>query len=149
MAAKKKSKANMNDTSKASIKSGQQRVEALKLRIAGLSYRKIAKEVGVSVGMAHRYVTEALEEIRHDISEKADELRTLELERMDSMLAAIWPLIIEAQGEDGPNLAAVDRILRIMERRSKLVGLDLLHDADERDDDAVPVQVIIKGKDAS
>ena len=48
--------------------------------------------------------------------EAADEVRALELARLDALLAALWP----QQGEP----AVVDRVLRIMERRAKLLGLD-------------------------
>jgi len=44
----------------------------------------------------------------------------LELERLDAMQAAIW--------DDAMNghLGAIDRVLKIMERRAKLLGLDQL-----------------------
>jgi hypothetical protein len=56
--------------------------------------------------------------LKRTIQEPADELRTLELSRLDDMLKAIAPHV--AAG----NLTAIDRALKIMERRAKLIGLD-------------------------
>jgi hypothetical protein len=51
-------------------------------------------------------------------AEPADELRTLELERLDAMLAAIWPSVQRG------HLASIDRALAIQERRARYLGLD-------------------------
>jgi hypothetical protein len=50
--------------------------------------------------------------------EQAQELRALEALRLDQMQAALWQ-----QATDG-DVRAIDRILRIMERRARLLGLD-------------------------
>jgi hypothetical protein len=51
-------------------------------------------------------------------AETVEQLRQLERDRLDTMLDAIWPRV--RAGE----LRVIDRALRIMERRSKLEGLD-------------------------
>lgn len=48
----------------------------------------------------------------------ADEVRTLELERLDKFLLALWDKI-----EQGDPIA-IDRGLKIMDRRAKYLGLD-------------------------
>jgi len=50
--------------------------------------------------------------------ETAEEIRRLELERLDAMLFAIGPEV--RKGSYG----AIDRALKIMERRARLLGLD-------------------------
>ena len=50
--------------------------------------------------------------------EEASKVRDLELQRLDALY-----LVAYAEVEDG-NIPAIDRCLRIMERRAKLLGLD-------------------------
>jgi len=90
--------------------------QALEYRKAGLSYAMIAERLGYKTADgAHKAVGTAL---RKTLQEPADDLRRLEVERLDRMLSAIWPQVV--QGNQG----GIDRALRIMERRAKLLGLD-------------------------
>jgi len=52
------------------------------------------------------------------IQERAKELLALELSRLDQMMQALWP-----KARRG-HLGAIDRVLRVMERRSRYLGLD-------------------------
>ncbi|GAA0402844.1 hypothetical protein GCM10009530_63520 [Microbispora corallina] len=112
--------------------------EACELRAQGLTYQQIADELGLSSkGQAYEAVQRALRDI---VQEPADEVRQLELLRLDElarrartvMLAkhlvvdkgtvVIWegaPLI-----DDAPVLQVIDRLLKIQERRARLLGLD-------------------------
>lgn len=54
--------------------------------------------------------------LKKTLQEPADEVRMLEVERLDSLLNGLW------QRRHVPEIT--DRILRIMERRAKLLGLD-------------------------
>lgn len=91
-------------------------LKALELRKAGISYARIAETLGYKDGSgAWRAVRAAL---KKTLQEPSDELRMLEIERLDAMLAAIWGSV--KQGQYG----AQDRALKIMERRAKLLGLD-------------------------
>ncbi|MGH3381352.1 MAG: helix-turn-helix domain-containing protein [Actinoallomurus sp.] len=111
--------------------------EAARLRGRGWTFQRIADELGVSKQTAYDAVQRALADT---LTEPAAEARTLELERLDSMHAAVLA-VLEAkhftvsQGkvvrlddepleDDAPVLQAVDRLLRIAERRAKLLGLD-------------------------
>ena len=94
------------------------RQQALEYRASGMSYRAIGEAMGINQSNAYRMVKAEVQQIREKTSEQADELRTIELQRMDAMLAGLWS---KATSGDG---AAVDRVLRIMERRAKLIGLD-------------------------
>lgn len=115
------------------------RVElAIAMRIRGCEWQEIAEACGLKGGRASAYnlVNGVLKEYQREAS---DELRNLELMRLDKLLDAIWPLATQQlalageDGEDGggkrkrgdgPSLWAVDRCLAIMERRAKLLGLD-------------------------
>jgi len=103
----------------------QKTADSLRLRIRGYSYRRIAEELGIGKTLAHKYVVQALVEIREQNSESAHELRTLELERLDVMQAKLSPL----GDADALDARTADTILRIMERRAKLIGLDAPIDA--------------------
>lgn len=96
----------------------EKRLRAFELRKQGHAYRSIGREIGVSVAMAFRYVNETLEELKSTALVEAEHLRNMELERLDGMLAGLWPA---ASSGDPQSVAAA---LRIGERRAKLLGLD-------------------------
>jgi len=91
-------------------------LKALELRKAGVSYQRIAETLGYKdASGAWRAVKSAL---KKTLQEPAAELRTLEIERLDAMLSAIWASV--KQGQYG----AIDRAIKIMERKAKLLGMD-------------------------
>jgi hypothetical protein len=90
--------------------------QALELHRTGVGYQAIADRLGYAgPSGAYKAVEAAL---RKTLQPPADELRTLELERLDLMHQALWPRAVAG------NLRAVDRVLSIMKRRSRLLGLD-------------------------
>lgn len=116
---------------------------AFELRAKKMSYRKIAEVIGVSVKSAFDYVDEYWKELDADTKETADKVRAQELETLDELEARWAPLALHEglnvskliEGPDGEvkhirledydaGLKAVDRLLKIQERRSKLLGMD-------------------------
>lgn len=91
---------------------------AFELRKAGLSYRRIADQLGYSHEMVRQDINGMLATITTDTVENAKELVSLELARLDDMTISLWP---EARQGDRK---AIDTVLRIMERRAKLLGFD-------------------------
>jgi hypothetical protein len=88
---------------------------AVELALLGRSYDSIALEVGyANRGNAWRTVQKALNE---RVVEGVDELRALELDRLDSLHEVVWP---KAMAGD---LAAASVILRIMDKRARLLSL--------------------------
>jgi hypothetical protein len=103
-------------TQQDAVKAVDRHLQALELRKAGISYARIAEALGFnSPQAAWKAVNSAL---KKTVQEPADELRTLEVERLDAAAAAIYPSV--KQGQYG----AIDRWIKIMERRAKLLGLD-------------------------
>ena len=98
--------------------------QALALRAEGLSYQKIGDRMGVARATAYKWVNRALDRLLERLPEEAARVRRLELERLDAMQRALWD---QAMGGD---VKAINTILRIMERRAKLLALD----APERQD---------------
>lgn len=103
-------------TSPRRIEAAEKRRRALQLRKAGATFDQIAEQVGYdNRGNACRAIQQELADLP---KEDAVELRDLELARLDSLLTAMWPKAMNGNGW------AVDRVLRIMERRARLAGLD-------------------------
>lgn len=90
--------------------------QAIQLRIAGAQFETIAETVGYAdAGSAWKAVMRTLQAA---VREPAKELIELEVKRLDSLFLVTFPMA--KQGIMG----AVDRCLRIMERRARLLGLD-------------------------
>jgi hypothetical protein len=105
-----------------SVNAHERQLMALDLRKAGMQYAAIAQQLNYrSAAGAFAAVRSAL---KRTLKEPADELRQLEVSRLDAMLAGLW---IKARKGDN---YAIDRVLRIMERRAKLLGLDKLPKVD-------------------
>lgn len=98
------------------LKIATRRAEALKLRTAGASYDTIAERLNYADGSnARRDIQAALKDV---IREPAQEVLTLELSRLDQMLLGLYRKAI------GGDVAAVDRVIRIMDRRAAYLGID-------------------------
>jgi len=126
------------------IVAAERQARALGLRKAGHGSATIARALGyASASGAHKAVDTALRAL---VAEPAAELRALELARLDELLAGLW-----AEARRG-NVAKVDRVLKIMQRRADLLGLDAPQRfslADARRDAATIAAEIGKGDDAA
>lgn len=91
------------------------RQEAFALRRQGQSFDTIAQHLGVSPKTVSIWVREAIRAIPE---EEAGDLRSLELSRLDAVLAPQMRLALAGDG------FATDRVLRIMERRARYLNLD-------------------------
>lgn len=116
--------------------------EACRLRAQNLTYQQIADQLGfASKGAAYDAVQRTL---RETVQEPAEELRQLELMQLDELARAARNVlegthyvvshgkVVRHDGgegeplvDDAPVLQAIDRLLKIQERRSKLLGLDI------------------------
>ena len=107
-----------NTTRPDAVRASVRRWEVLRLRLEGLSFRKIADRVGVDTAQAWHDLQTVLSELKEAAREDAEAVLAVELMRLDELTERCWPLV-----ESG-DMKAVDRLLRIMERRAKLLGLD-------------------------
>ena len=95
----------------------ERRRRALELRIQGLSFFEIAQKVGyASPSGAYRAVKTALDSA---VVDAADEFRKIHVARLEALLEGIW------NAARGGKLGAVDRVLKVLDREAKLLGLDL------------------------
>jgi hypothetical protein len=69
---------------------------------------------------AHKDVARELQHLREEINDDRRDILALELERLDDLLKGLWQEAVRKS----PDHAAVDRVLKILERRAKLLGLD-------------------------
>jgi hypothetical protein len=98
------------------IEATERQRKAIELRKSGVGFQKIADTLGYKDHTgAYRAVKAGL---KKTLQEPADELRAMEVERLDQMLLGLWPKATKG------DTWSVDRVLRIMERRAALLGLD-------------------------
>lgn len=101
----------------------ERQIRAFELRKAGQSYRTIAAQLGVSVRTAYDDIQDVTQQLNTQLREEAEQLRAIEVERLDTLLAALWGKATDESAKG--QTFAVDRVLSIMERRAKLLGLDM------------------------
>lgn len=115
---------NSKQTAEALIKSEQ----AVQLRAAGLSYESIAKQLGIPRSTAFDAVDRALNLKKNEVAKDAEGIRAAMLIQLDELHKRWWPaaLGLRKLGETidpPPDRFALDRVLKIMDRRMALVGL--------------------------
>lgn len=111
---KKRLKVVSSEESEAEMRRRDARV--YELRIQGNTFEQIASEVGYS-GPSGAW--QAHQRIKSEwIFESIEEARQLELMRLDELQVAVWDRAIKG------DLPAAHCVLKIMDRRAKLLGLD-------------------------
>jgi hypothetical protein len=130
----------------------ERREQAFALRRAGLSFSQIGVQLGVPKTTAYRDVVTLLQRLVKRQALAVEEYRRMELERLDDLeraarrvlttrhvavnngqvvripvegIPAGQPRQFEVMQDDGPILAAIDRLVRVAERRARLLGLDM------------------------
>ena len=100
------------------------RLEAVQLRVKGMTFEEIGKRQGTSAPTAMRDVHQELAEQAKRTEKSIAELRALELIRLEDRERRIRKRL-DALGEDLEDDERADRILdRIAKRRASLLGLD-------------------------
>lgn len=109
----------------------ERRRRALDLRKKGLTFVEIAREVGyTSPSGAYEAVRVALDS---DAGVTNEQIRKLQLARLETLLRVIW------DAAAGGEIRAVDRVLKVLDRVTKLTRLDL----HEQPDEPLPVKAYI------
>jgi acyl carrier protein phosphodiesterase len=91
---------------------------AFALRKAGLSYRDIGLELGVNHATVYKDVQVTIKQFLDEAREHHAQIMAIEAARLDDLQRVMWEKA--AMGDR----RAVDTVLKIMERRAKLLGLD-------------------------
>ena len=124
-------------------------VRIFKMRQAGVASQEIARRFGVSVAVVGRSVNRQLEKLNSEALLAYPEVLRMELERLDALQSAIWPMTqhLRVTLDDGtevsvePDMKAIQQVLSIMDRRSRLLGM-------EQQNVSVRVQGSTRGPDA-
>ncbi|MEW9521787.1 hypothetical protein [Streptomyces tubercidicus] len=112
----------------------ERRAKLIKLRRAGHDFDHIVKVLGYSSrGVASKDFVRAIQERRDEQAAEVSAYRQQENERLDELLAAVWdkatqpsPVFDKERNLVGEeiDLRAVETVLKLMDRRAKLNGLD-------------------------
>jgi len=105
------------------------------LKKAGVSSREIAKRFDMTTSAISKAIQRQLEKLNQESRLNYVEVLRMELERLDALQASIWPMTQNRKqaNPDGsevaiePDLKAVQQVLSVMDRRSKLLGMDRMN----------------------
>ena len=107
------------------VKRAQRRSEAIRLRLAGMSFEAIGKQLGITRPGAHKMVRLELEKQAEENKLNVEQLRALEIGRVNLIQQIAWKQIVDAQNANQePPADAQNRILKCVEIRSRLQGLE-------------------------
>lgn len=107
-------------------------VRIFKMRQAGITVSEIAKRFSMTTRAVTSAVRRQLEKMNTEALMAYPELLRLELERLDALQSAIWPMTQHRKQvmDDGseiqiePDLKAIQQVLSIMDRRARLLGME-------------------------
>lgn len=93
--------------------------KAVALRLAGLDFVNIAEQLGyTNRAAASMDVEKAISARIEDGTRSIDELREIELLRLDRLQAAAWAKALTGEHK------SIELVMKIIDRRCKLLGLD-------------------------
>lgn len=108
--------------SPATVRTRQRQIEAVQLRAQGQSYEQIAAQLGYKSRSAAFKAVRAVVE-RTD-SESKEELIRLHGERIQAGYRVVSELLTDPDTTPAVRLAAVDRLVRLLEREARMHGIN-------------------------
>jgi len=97
-------------------------MKAMALRLDGHSYKQIAEDLGYATeSAAYAAVRKIINTTKRDMS---DEMRAIETARIDEAMVIAWDIARNPKNAPLTKLAALDRVVKLQERRTKYYGLD-------------------------
>jgi len=128
------------------IKTAERRRFVLTLRKMGWTYAKISAAVlkkygdtavprGYDDRYAYKDVKRELDKLRTETGDDAEDIRDIEVLRLESMLEAIFPKALRG------DYRAIDRAIKISERLSKLLGIDAPSKQEHSGPGGTPIQI--------
>lgn len=104
--------------------SSQLEVDALDLRKQRFTFREIGQQLGCSESWAARLVKKRLADLDEHASETAEEIRKQEAESLDEHEKRLV-LMLEQSSDPDTCMKLTEKVIRVKERRAKLLGLDM------------------------
>jgi cyanate lyase len=96
----------------------------VQLRKIGWDYEEIAQKTGTTEVFCYRIVCDYVKKCKELTYEDAEMIRHLDLQRIETALRVMQYKILDSQTEPDPVLLRT--FLAFLERKSKLLGLDLM-----------------------
>ena len=101
----------------AKIARQQRRMRVLQAKVSGASVRQIAEQEGVSAGQIQKDVVRALGELSKEHVGHADQVRAMQMERLNQLLLRWYPLALQQDAE------ATNITLKIIDKISQINGV--------------------------
>jgi hypothetical protein len=131
-------------------------VRIFKMRQAGVATAEIARRFGMTNSGVNTAIRRQLTRLSNEALLAYPEVLQMELERLDSLQSAIWPLTQhrKVKMDDGtevsvePDMKAVQTVLSIIDRRAKLLGMEQTNvnvNMDVRDSGQSTVRAVLAG----
>jgi len=105
------------------ILAAQRKARALELRMQGRTFNQIAADLKITDGRVSQILSEALRELSEQRLESAESYRDLELAKLDA-LESRTNALFDAADSQAAVLSVIGTLLKIHERRAKLLALD-------------------------
>lgn len=129
-------------------------IRIFKMRQAGTSVNEIARRFGLSTRSVNSSIQRQLEKMNREAILAYPEVLRMELERLDNLQQAIWPMTQHrrVQMDDGtemqvePDLKAIQQVLSIMDRRTKLLGMEQTNVNVNVDGHGTEIRAVIAGQ---
>jgi len=103
---------------------------ALELRRAGKNYQQIADITGLSSPQrAQKLVSTAIKRV---LKETAEEVRTIELSRLDVLIECLWAKALDDVKKDNPEYARFDRLKALLETKLRWCGAQQVVDQSDK-----------------
>lgn len=99
------------------LEKAQQNKRIMEFLAAGLSVQQVADQLGISSKAVYKVRNRELEKLAQDTTEHAEQLRHLDLTRVENAIRAIYPKVLKA------DLPAIDRLDKLITQRQKLLGV--------------------------
>ena len=125
-----------------------------KMRQAGVPTAEIARRFGIGTSNVSNSIKRQLNKLSQEALLVYPEVLQMELERLDALQSAIWPLTQHRKQkmDDGtevsiePDIKAVSTVLSIIDRRAKLLGMEQTNVNVQMDvRDASPLRAVLAG----
>lgn len=125
-----------------------------KMRQAGVPLAEIARRFGIGTSNVSNSIKRQLSKLSQEALLAYPEVLQMELERLDALQSAIWPLTQHRKQkmDDGtevsiePDIKAVSTVLSIIDRRAKLLGMEQTNVNVQMDvRDTSPMRAVLAG----
>jgi predicted DNA-binding protein YlxM (UPF0122 family) len=96
---------------------------------------EIAQKLGVSEQAVSKMLKRVLEETKAEISDEAEKLRAVQLERIEMMIRGLWTKAITGDEK------AIETVNKLLTRQARLLGMDAPSRTELSGPDGGPVEV--------